>query len=64
MAMSGLRDNVAAKPGESQQPIMTTAPTAASWIANAIGRAYGLTENILADQKIVAAVKENHVGVK
>jgi hypothetical protein len=47
-ATSGLRDNVAAKPGESQKPIMTTAPTAAS---NPICLAYGLIENILADQK-------------
>jgi hypothetical protein len=62
--MSGLRDNVAAKPGESQRPIMTTAPTAASWIANVIGLAYGLIENILADQKFAAAVTENLVGVK
>jgi hypothetical protein len=52
VAMSGLRDNVAAKPGESQQPIMTTAPTTASCITNATGLAYGLIENILADPKI------------
>jgi hypothetical protein len=62
--MSGPRDNVAAKPGESQKLIMTTAPTAANSITNVTGLAYGLIENILADPKIAAAVTGNHLGVK
>ena len=63
-SVSGLRDNVAAKPGESQQPIMMAAPTTASCITKATGFAYGLIENILADPKILAAVTGNHVRVK
>jgi hypothetical protein len=62
-SMSRLRDNVAAKPGESQKPIMTTAPMAASCVTNPICRAYGLIENIPADQKSVAARAEIRLAV-